>query len=133
MKALFEVRLLVDAKRLGEVLALLDGKAYNVQQRLVRREASVEVTEGESFGQAELLLPVSTTNKLELVKNAIRQLEEAGTKQFRSADIADQLGITRSYISLMMSELVKSKVVKRVRIGVFDIVKHKKATNNEAL
>ncbi len=131
MKGMFEVRLLVDAKRLGEVLLLLDGKCYNLQQRLVKKESDgVEVLEGEILPPM-LMSPSPRQNKSIVVKEAILRAEQQGVKSINSGLLADQLGIARSYMSLIMSEMIKLKLVKRTSIGVFDII-HPKIPKGES-
>jgi hypothetical protein len=118
MSHLFEVTFMVDQKRFGEVLALLDGKAYNVKHRLIRREAPTEQHDQLSLPSPELFM-----NKYERAKALLDKLKKDGVNVVKTKQMAELLDTEGNYMSTVMSRLAKERLIKRVKMGVFEIKK----------
>lgn len=117
MSHLFEVTFMVDQKRFGEVLALLDGKVYNVKHRLIRREAP------EGTDQLSLPAPDLFMNKYERAKALVDRLKKEGVLVVKTKQMAELLETEGNYMSTLLSQLVQEKLVKRVKHGVYEIKK----------
>lgn len=131
MKAIFELSMLVDAKRLGEVLAQLDGKVYNLRHRLVR------ISEETSDAAPELVLEArpdlidvpkrrgrarGAYVKSNMARQMIEKLKGEGVKNITTRQIAEQIQAQTNYVSTIMSELEREGKVRRLQAGRFEVL-----------
>lgn len=116
MKTLFEVSFVVDTKRFGEVLAMLDGKVYNVKHRLLKKETVQDSQE------SLLMLPAPTEGgAIGRIKSLLTKLKHDGVMVVRTKQVAELTSTNGNYASSIMSQLADEKLVKRVKTGVFQI------------
>jgi hypothetical protein len=118
MKTMFEVTFLVDVKRFGEVLASLDGKAYNLKHRLIRSSLSVDDQD-----QLSLPAPEQFVSKYDQARALLEKLKSDNVYVIKTSQLAHLIQTEGNYASTLMSRLNKEKHVKRVRLGVFEIRK----------
>lgn len=114
-KTLFEVSFVVDARRLGEALAALEGKAYNVQHKIVKRETEAKEPEPQA------VVADSEGTSAERIIAVFEKLRDKGVKELDTKQISQLARTHLNYTSTILTRLTDEKVLKRVGLGRYQL------------